>query len=514
MMITPGTLLSKLPVLHGNRDVIAPNQTNKDIVKEVLNAHEFFEPDYDTIADDWLRDGSCDTLPYRLYAFCKKFCKYREEGMADQTTRSPAGILAMNGVDCKHYSGFIAGILDAANRTGKCYYDWSYRFASYEILSFSPAHVFVVIKGDREIWIDPVPDIRGFNGRNLKPVYQWDKSFGNMALTRISGINFRPFAKGFSHVNVVSRSSIADDAIARNCIRGIGNAASSYYHASSGAVFANDDTVRSNGLTPDQMGLPYAMEVLARGYDNKHPGAADEWWINPPVMFVLNGQQVGLPPPNTVVGGQVPLLPVGLTVQYAASFMGIPIPSNMIKPVVVANPGGQNKLRLSPQDIPGFPGSATNNKLSANDSFLLIILEAAVGPIINSYSSYPYASNFSSTNNLDDKLFNHRNADDLLQPSISKTALQTVAPIAEAILPYVVPGLGTYASALLKTVAPGSTGLTTTQVQATLPSAVQQGAKVDILTTIEDNPVPALLIGGVALWGLFELLGSRKKKRA
>lgn len=262
--------------------------------------------------------------------------------------------------------------------------------------------------------------------------------------------------------------------------------ASSYFKVSGGAVFAVDNSVRANGMTPDQMGLPYAMQLLSRGAEKAFPGIAAAWWANPPVIFVLAGALYALPEPNTIVGGAVPILPPGLQVQYNPSFFGQMIPPGMPNLNVVANSNAayQNKLRMSPVDIQGYPGGATNSELSKNNSFLLVVLEAAFGPVINAYSAYPYASDFGGSNNMDDKMFNHRNADDLLQPSIDKSVLQTVAPVAAKIISFV-PGVGTAVSKAITSFVP--------------PAQTSAGPQVAIPTSTTLLPAPSSVDGTVVL---------------
>lgn len=211
--MTKTELLELLPPYQGKEQVITDDQGTKDIVQEVLKAHRVFAPDYDKIADEWMT-GDLSKVPYRLYRFCKDKMTYKEEDITDQTTRSPAGILALKYVDCKHYSGWIAGVLDAINRTKDYYYDWCYRFASYSMLKPNPGHVFVVIKdkeSGEEWWIDPVPEMAGFNARNLKPWYTWDKK-PTMALTRLSGVGDRfenPEARPANMMGIVRKGGIS-----------------------------------------------------------------------------------------------------------------------------------------------------------------------------------------------------------------------------------------------------------------------------------------------------------------
>jgi hypothetical protein len=96
---------------------------------------------------------------------------------------SPAAILAYQGNDCKNYSLFTIGILDALKRKGLITNKICYRFASYKVLDEVPHHVFGVIEiGGEEIWIDAV--LPTFN--NKKSYYH---KIDYMPLYSISGTN-------------------------------------------------------------------------------------------------------------------------------------------------------------------------------------------------------------------------------------------------------------------------------------------------------------------------------------
>lgn len=180
-----GLLLDKLPPYSNREQIITGNQGVVDIIKEVLNAHEVFLGDYDAIAVDFRR-SSVEKTCKALFDFCKRNIVYEIETYEDQTTRSPAAIIEIGCGDCKHYAGFIAGVLDALKRNGEKI-EWNYRFASYDLFNKTPGHVFVVVKDKgREIWVDPV--LEQFNER-LEPAYITDKRVSGM-LTRISGIDF------------------------------------------------------------------------------------------------------------------------------------------------------------------------------------------------------------------------------------------------------------------------------------------------------------------------------------
>lgn len=169
---------------RGRKEIVKKKQTVRDIMREVLDAHHVFARDYDQLADVFIGD-SVRTSAKKLFNFCKQNIKYRMESDRLQTTRSPGGILYLRHGDCKHYAGFIAGVLDAIRRrTGKNF-PLAYRFANYDIFETEPAHVFVVVgTGDKELWIDPV--LQEFDTRNPQPINYTDKKLP-MALVRISG---------------------------------------------------------------------------------------------------------------------------------------------------------------------------------------------------------------------------------------------------------------------------------------------------------------------------------------
>jgi len=160
-------LVGKLPPFSNRRVDIVKKQTVYDIMREVLTAHKIFAQDYDQIAAEFWRGSVYNTAQY-LFNFCKKNIPYKIETENNQTTKSPAAILTLGTGDCKHYAGFIGGVLDALRRQGMRI-DWHYRFAAYNGNGRVPEHVFIVVKNKgAEIWIDPV--LKTFNER-LRPTY-------------------------------------------------------------------------------------------------------------------------------------------------------------------------------------------------------------------------------------------------------------------------------------------------------------------------------------------------------
>lgn len=174
-------LLGKLPPYTNTRVMIRNRQNVYDIVREVLTAHRYFAGHYDMIAADFWQGDIFRTCVY-LWQFCKQNIGYNVEGEANQTTKSPAAMLSHAVGDCKHYSGFIGGVLDALRRQG-IKINWWYRFAGYTGTG-EPEHVFIVVRnGFNDLWIDPV--LGTFNERK-RPTNYIDKKIS--MLTRISGI--------------------------------------------------------------------------------------------------------------------------------------------------------------------------------------------------------------------------------------------------------------------------------------------------------------------------------------
>lgn len=183
-MITPEKILDVLPPYQDQWLTITPDQDVKDIVKEIVEAHKEFAPYYDKFAL-WFDDKDVEVTANKLFDFCKKYIRYKEETTDDQTTTLPTGLLKRQRGDCKHYASFIAGVLSSIERqTGKKI-NGNYRFASYDPLNPQPHHVFIVLKKGRdEIAIDPTP-----GSETKEPIYFLDKNFSNMALRRnIAGL--------------------------------------------------------------------------------------------------------------------------------------------------------------------------------------------------------------------------------------------------------------------------------------------------------------------------------------
>jgi hypothetical protein len=151
--------------------------------------------DYDNICLYFWKGNIKETANY-IWHFLKRTVKYSIEPDTRQSVKSPSAILSTgyynNGYnDCKHYSQFTAGVLDALNRKGKKI-NWCFRFANYRMFTKQPQHVFIVIDPGtkNEIWIDPV--LKNFNEKKHY-INKIDKKI-NMPLYKISGVeNYSPF---------------------------------------------------------------------------------------------------------------------------------------------------------------------------------------------------------------------------------------------------------------------------------------------------------------------------------
>lgn len=177
-------MLQVLPPFNNSSLLIEGNQNVPDIIREVLEAHVFFASDYDLIYQ-YFDKGSIKDICKSLFDFCKKNIVYKIEPETEQTTKSPSALIAMGYGDCKHYAGFIAGVLSAITRNTGKQIDWRYRFASYNMFVREPGHVFVVVfNAGNEYWIDPV--LSRFDER-LQPAFVTDKKI-NMPLYRVSGL--------------------------------------------------------------------------------------------------------------------------------------------------------------------------------------------------------------------------------------------------------------------------------------------------------------------------------------
>lgn len=175
-MVTTNELLQHLPPFRNERVLIKKNQRVNDIIEQILLAHKKYAHYYDKIAGFFDADTT-EEICKNIYSFLHKNVTYKEESDEEQTTALPSAILSLKRGDCKHYSLFSNGVLDALKRKGKKI-NWYYRFCSYKPFDQTPHHVFCVVNtANGEIWIDPVP-----GANDLTPIWQLDKTVKNFKM--------------------------------------------------------------------------------------------------------------------------------------------------------------------------------------------------------------------------------------------------------------------------------------------------------------------------------------------
>lgn len=150
-------LIAKLKGTEPVPYVYVDRQSFGDIVKAMSLKQKECTEDYDRIYKDFA-GGDIYDICERLWKFCRKQLNYEVEPEEEQNTSAPITILRTSMVDCKNYSLFIAGVLDAFKRHGMDI-TWNFRYASYDIFNPVPGHVFVVVnKNSDNIWVDPCID--------------------------------------------------------------------------------------------------------------------------------------------------------------------------------------------------------------------------------------------------------------------------------------------------------------------------------------------------------------------
>jgi hypothetical protein len=182
------SIYNKLTPYTNSKHTIVHDQQVSDIISAMIDAHVKYAPEYNKIAP-YFAGRDAKTTARNIYNFLKNNVNYVVEDDDNQMIKSPSAILytgKTTGSDCKNYSLFGAGVLDALNRMGFPI-NWTYRFASYKMFDKMPHHVFVVINPDtnHEIWVDPV--LNGFDYKK-QYYYKLDKKPKIMSLIALSGI--------------------------------------------------------------------------------------------------------------------------------------------------------------------------------------------------------------------------------------------------------------------------------------------------------------------------------------
>ena len=172
-----GSILGRLTPYRNQYSKLVDEQSTGDIINAITTAHKIYKPEYKKISS-FFNEGSPRATGKKIYNFLKNHVAYTIEPSEKQTVKSPSAILAQGHGDCKHYSLFAGGILDALK------IPFAYRFASYKTFDQTPGHVFVVINpgSEKEIWLDPV-----LNDFDYKKPYTYAKD-KKMAVYSISGV--------------------------------------------------------------------------------------------------------------------------------------------------------------------------------------------------------------------------------------------------------------------------------------------------------------------------------------
>jgi len=181
-------IVQRLAPFQNKKDILLHDQEVSDIITGILSTHNRYKSEYDKICL-FFAGGTVNDICNRIWKFLKDNVKYVVESDERQYLKSPSAILATGkttGSDCKNYSLFTGGVLDALNRKGYKI-PFCYRFSSYRPFERTPQHVFVVVNPatNNEIWVDAV-----------LPKYNWHKQYyyfidkkPTMALLALSGID-------------------------------------------------------------------------------------------------------------------------------------------------------------------------------------------------------------------------------------------------------------------------------------------------------------------------------------
>lgn len=192
-MINANFILSKLPPYTATKKTLVANQSISDIKKAILKAHELDKKQYSIIAPYFI-GNTVEKTCENIFDFLRKNVNNVVENIENQSIKTPSAIVATgytSGSDCKNYSLFTGGILDAINRSGLQKIPISYRFAKYQQSDSSYLnHVFIVVYPNtkKEIWVDCISDVPYFNHKKT-PNFFKDYKINSMALNRISGIS-------------------------------------------------------------------------------------------------------------------------------------------------------------------------------------------------------------------------------------------------------------------------------------------------------------------------------------
>lgn len=147
--------------------VLVDRQVVSDIIRYMPRKVIECRPYYDRIWEFFEAD-TVEEVGEGIWDFLKYQMVYDEEDDDGQWLSTPKEMLERGDCDCKGYSLFIAGVVDAMNRnSGRPAIPWCFRFVPSTLLGTKIGHVFVVLDpGGVEVWVDPV-----LNSFDEKPFY-------------------------------------------------------------------------------------------------------------------------------------------------------------------------------------------------------------------------------------------------------------------------------------------------------------------------------------------------------
>ena len=152
-MPTSRDLLLQLQPFTNSETLIVDDQNVVDIIDAIIETHDQYKDEYDKIYQYFIGSTPKDTAN-NIFKYLKKNVKYNIEPDNLQTVKSPSAIISTGNVgsDCKNYSLFVNGVLDAIRRNELESFDLYFRFASYDPMDQTPQHVFaVMIEDGKEI---------------------------------------------------------------------------------------------------------------------------------------------------------------------------------------------------------------------------------------------------------------------------------------------------------------------------------------------------------------------------
>jgi hypothetical protein len=195
-------------------EVLVDDQDVDDIIDAIIAKHIQCEKAYDQIYSSFNGEGDWRSVASRIFSFLKRECTYQVEDEDYQFVSSPQALLQRGVCDCKGYALFTAGIIDAMQRAGERV-DWTYRFASYNLLNRTPGHVFVILwpGTSDELWIDPV--LQKLNQRWPRPLYYADyiPAKKSKAVGRISGTGSRTIGTTSAEQNLLNELKEYSDGV-------------------------------------------------------------------------------------------------------------------------------------------------------------------------------------------------------------------------------------------------------------------------------------------------------------